>query len=271
MIHIPAIFQPKINTTYPAENREEYERWFFENYKRDVSDREYLPILFCGYHVNNQYGQNKQARYDLQAFVNTLDIRKKYFTISQYDDGVGVDWKGKDVLVFDMSKKSAYQIPLMCEPHSYVHDGGKKYLASFIGSRTHELRDKIFALEGNDGYYISSKTHYIDKFCEVLASSIFGLCPRGYGLNSFRIVECMQYGTIPVYISDDFIFPHNLDFLDYGVVIEVKEAGKIDEILKAITPEQIISKQDKIKELYHSHFSYQGVMDRINEHLCLLA
>jgi len=241
-----------------------------QNYKGDVSSREYLPILFCGYHVNNQYGQNKQARYDLQAFVNALDSSKKYFCLSQYDDGVGVDWKEKDVLVFDMSKKSAYQLPLMCQPHSYEHDGSKKYFASFIGSRTHGIRDKVFALEGLDGYYISSNVHSIAKFCRVVAGSIFGLCPRGYGLNSFRIVECMQYGTIPVYISDDFIFPHNLDFMDYGIIIEAKDADRIDEILKQVTPEQIINKQDKIKELYHSHFSYQGVMDRINEHLCLL-
>ncbi len=269
MIHVPSKFQPTINTVYPHENREEYERWFFENYKGDVSDREYLPILFCAYHVNNSYGQDKRARYDLQAFVDSLPANKKYFCLSQYDDGVGVDFKGKDVLIFDMSKPSAYQIPLMCEPHSYVHDGSKKYFASFVGSRTHELRDSVFALQYSEGYYISGIKHDINHYCKIIAQSIFGLCPRGYGFSSFRIIECMQYGTIPVFISDEFIFPHNLDFLEYGVIIEAKDAGRIDEILKAITPEQIIHKQDRIQQLYRSHFSYEGCQQKIIEHLCL--
>jgi len=269
MINVPAKFQPKINTFYPPENWTEFERWFFENYKEDVSDREYLPIFFCAYHVNNNYGQDKKARYDLQEYIDSLDPNKKYFTLSQYDDGVMVHWRGKDVLEFNMSKNSGFPIPLMCEPHSYKHDGSKKYLASFVGQRTHDLRQSVFALQGQDGYYISGVIHQIDHYCKIIAQSIFGLCPRGYGISSFRILECMQYGTIPVYISDDFIFPHNLDFMDYGVIIESKDAHRIDEILKAIEPAQIIRMQDKIAELYQSHFSYEGCRQKIMEHLCL--
>ena len=270
MIHVPKVFQPKINTVYPHENYIEFERWFLENCSCDVNGREYLPILFCGYHVNNNYGQDTKAKYDLQAFVNELDSSKKYYCISQYDDGVGVDWKGKDVLEFNMSKKVGYPIPLMCQPHSYNVGGNRKYFASFVGNKTHEIRSNVFSLEGVEGYYVSAINHNIHNYCRVISQSIFGLCPRGYGINSFRIVECLQYGTIPVYISDEFIFPYNMDFEEYGVVIEKHDVNRIDEILKGITPEQIIKKQDKIQELYNSHFTYKGVGDRIIEYLCSL-
>jgi len=264
----PDIFKPKICTQYPPENVTEYERWFGENFV-NRSKYEYLNIYWTAYYVNNQYGQNKEAIYILQRYLNELDTSKKYFTIIQYDDSILNDVSHLDLIRFEMSKKIGYQLPLMAQPHSYVPTGKKKYFASFIGSRTHPLRDKVFALEGTEGYYISASHHSINLYCKIVAESIFGLCPRGYGMNSFRIVECMQYNTIPVYLSNEFIFPHNLDFLEYGVIIEEKDADRIDEILRTITPEQIIMKQDRIKELYHSHFTYQGCQEKIMEHLLL--
>jgi hypothetical protein len=102
MVQTPDWVRPHINVDYPSCNKLIFEEWFYENYDGDVSEREYLPIFFTSYQVNNSYGQDKVAMQRLQDYVDTLPNDKKYHTSCQYDDGVGVDWKGKDVLEFNM-------------------------------------------------------------------------------------------------------------------------------------------------------------------------
>lgn len=158
---IPSKFQPTINVVYPKENFVEFERWFGENYNGCKTDREYLGVYWCGYQVNNNYGQNKEAMNELQIFIDQLPRDKKYFSISQYDDGVGIDFKDLDIFVFDMSKKSSFNIPLLCMEHSFNKEVEKDIFASFIGKRTHPIRDNIFGLDYIDGYYISEQEHSI--------------------------------------------------------------------------------------------------------------
>jgi hypothetical protein len=150
--------------------------------------------------------------------------------------------------------------------HSYVHNEDKSILASFIGSHTHPIREYIFKIS-NAEYYISDEQHDINRYCRILASSIFGLAPRGYGLNSFRLSECMQYGTIPVYISDEFIIPFGVDFEEYGVLIKEEDAHRIEEILGSYTMLQIIEKQNNIKKYYEEYYTYSGAFNKIKEYL----
>jgi hypothetical protein len=172
------------------------------------------------------------------------------------------DFKDLDILVFSMSKKTGVEIPLLCKPHSYEWNNSKSIFASFIGTHTHPIRENIFNIQNKD-YYISDKQHDIQSFCDIISHSLFGLCPRGYGLNSFRIAECMQYETIPVYISDEFINCFDANFEDYGIIIEEKDSNKIEEILKSYTDLQIIDKQLKIKEIYNEYYTYEGAFNKI--------
>ena len=96
---------------------------------------------------------------------------------------------------------------------------------------------------------------------------MFTLCPRGYGLNSFRIAEAIQYGSIPVYISDEFILPYAMDFEKIGVLIRSKDAHKIDEILQAIEPWQVVAKQDRLQDFYEKYYTFPSNMNLIKQHL----
>jgi hypothetical protein len=270
MIHVPSQFQSVINTCYPPENHIIFEKWL-EGNAIPSTERVHLPVQWTSYYVNHNYGQDRRANYDLQEYLNGLDTSKKYWTVVQYDDSILNRVDHLDILRFEMSKNIGYPIPLLCMPHSYQSDGRRKYFASFVGQKTHEIRDFVFRLTGTPLYYVSGIIHTIDHYCKIISQSMFGLCPRGYGLNSFRIVECMQYGTIPVYISDEFIEPFGIDFNEYGVKIEKKDAHRIDEILKAIPTYDIMKKQDRIKELYESHFTFEGCRTQIQKHLCSLA
>jgi len=262
MIAVPENFIPTINTVYPYENYEIFENWVSHQKIMSITDRQYLPIQWTAYQVNNNYGNDKDALFALQQFVYSLPRDLKYWTICQYDDGILVDLKDLDILTFSMSKKIGIEMPLLCMPHSYNWNGKKSIIASFIGTHTHPIREHIFNIK-NKNYYISDSQHNTFEFCDVVSQSLFGLCPRGYGLNSFRINECMQYETIPVYISDEFIKAFDADFEEYGIIIKQEDAHRIVEILSQVSELEIVMKQIKIREIYKKYYTYEGALQNI--------
>lgn len=265
MIELPQWLRPEINTIYPYENFVIFERWLLEQ-TIPTTKRQLLPIQWTAFQVNNKYGKDKEALCRLQNFINELPTDIAYWTCVQYDDGILVDVSKLDLLQFSMSKNIGVPIPLICQPHSYKHDGTKNIFASFIGTHTHAIREKILDIK-NDNCYISDKQHGVNEFCKIIASSVFGLCPRGYGANSFRTTECMQYGTIPVYISDEFIIPFNIHFNEFGILVKESDIFRLDYILFSIDPLEILRKQDKIKKIYKEYYTYEGLFKNIIKHL----
>ena len=260
-------FQPHINVSYPPNNHLIFEEWFAENYKGCNTERELLPFFPTSYFVNNGYNEDQQANKEAQDYVDSLDGIKKYFIICQYDNGVVVDWKGKDVLEFNMSKTNGVMLPLLCQPHPFKFKGGKKWLANFVGSKTHPIRNSAESLKQHPDYYISFDPTPIEAYCSIIHESMFTLCYRGYGANSFRIAEAVQYNSIPIYCSDEFIIPPWMNFEDFGVLVKAEEAERIDEILQAIPIETIIEKQDRLSEAYENFFSYEANMKHIINYL----
>lgn len=260
MLQIPPEFQPIEKSRYPQDNDEPFEEWFLSQYDSSTInpvDRIYLSILWTGYHKNNKYGQDIDALWKLQSFINNLDRTKKYYTIVQYDDGLLVDVSFLDIKIFAMSgDRIDYPLPLICKPHSYIpENNNKELLVNFIGRNTHPIREKILAIK-QEGWYISDKKHQLDTYCNIIGKSVFTLCPRGYGQTSFRIQEALQYGSIPVYISDDFIFPHNIYFKKYGVLLEENE--NIFVVLNRMTSDYIYELQMKGQEAYRQLYSYEA-------------
>ena len=247
MIHaVPEMFKPKIRVEYPPDNKQIFEEWFYENAYVQVQEpwikRHYLPIFWTSFQVNNDYGKGRKM-HDLQAYIDGLDRSKKYFTITQYDDGPLVDFKDLDIKVFGSGGgRIDVPIPLVCMKHpgvtEYVPPSERKYIASFIGSITHPIRQKMLdylytlSIERRKRYYISTEHHDISRYCEIMSQSTFALCPRGYGKTSFRICEAIQYKTIPVYISDEFIYPFNGPEDYYGLSVEESDIQHIDIMLE---------------------------------------
>jgi hypothetical protein len=268
MIDTPLIFRPHINTDYPVGNRLIFEEWFYQFYTKDVSEREYLPIFWTSYLVNNFYASTPKEVPQLQQYIDSLDKSKKYFSIVQYDIGIVVDTKDLDILLFNMSENNGYPMPLICQPHPYKFEHkNNHYFANFIGNKTHPLREDLHDLKYKQGYYVSHENHDIETYCEILSKSMFTLCYRGFGANSFRISECMQYGSIPVYISDVIINAHNVPFESYGVVIKAEDANRIDEILKSIPTIEILEKQNKLNQIFNDLYTYESNFKLIQKHL----
>ena len=200
---------------YPADNYYPFEEWYFLKFREaDKRERIYLPIFWTGFYVRANYGKDIAALAHLQGYINILDKSKKYYTIVQYDDGILNDLSGLDIRVYSMSGTPMhYPLPLICQPHEYKFDLERDIFMSFVGRNTHPFREKILAeYENHFGSYVTSRRHTIKEYCKILARSVFALCPRGHGPTSFRIMEALQYGAIPVYISDKLIFPHHQSF-----------------------------------------------------------
>lgn len=264
-INAPADFKQAINCVYPPNNFRIFEEWFMGESRMHEcdTDRLYIDVNFTGYLVNHNYAEFPNDVPELQELIDCLPRDKKYFCICQYDHGVVVDFKDLDVLQFNMSKKIGVEMPLLCQPHPYAKAGNKKYLANFVGSKTHPIRNHLELLKDKPGYYISFEFGSIEAYCQILDQSLFTLCPRGFGANSFRICEAMQYGSIPVYISDEFILPYGADFNQFGILIHSDEVHRIDDILTSIPESVIIEKQDMMPQYYFNYYTYNSNLNHI--------
>lgn len=196
---------------YPEDNKNPFEEWYFDSFtEADARERIYLPVFWTGYYIRANYGQKKEAIEHLQGYLSFLDKTKKYYTIVQYDDGILNNLSGLDIRVFSMSGPPMdYPLPLICRPHRYEFTERRDIFLSFVGRPTHPLRERLIKdLAHFPDCYITTRPHSLEEYCRILARSVYALCPRGYGPTSFRIMEAMQYGAIPVYLSDKIIDAH---------------------------------------------------------------
>lgn len=268
-------FQQRQFHSYPPDNKEEFERWFFENtYSGELigKDRTYLPVFWTAYWCNNGYGRKTGAAKRLQHFIDQIPRNKKYWTICQYDDGPMVDFKDLDIKIFGMSGgRIDYPIPLLCQPHKYEFPGiNKDIFCSFVGADTHPIRRELIKeFEGKPDCYVTFKKHKMEDYCKILARSVFALCPRGYGKNSFRCQEGMHYGCIPIYVSTpgEFILPYSMDFDFFGTMIEAGGIPGLYDKLKSIPSELIDVRKSSISEYYRKFFTYAGCKQKILENI----
>jgi len=255
MINVPIEFRPHHPFPYPPNNVQTFEEWLSTQHIPE-SERTYLPVFWTSYYCKHKYGKDARKMRDLQAYINCLDKNKKYFTVCQYDDSIINSLNHIDIKIYGMGGgRIDSPLPLICQPHPYEFNVGRTVFASFLGANNHPIRREVLALKSND-YQVSSAKVDIKQYCELMAKSIFSLCPRGYGASSFRICEALQYGSIPIYISDQFIIPFGLDFNEFGVLI--KQGEDINKVLRDIPLCEIKKKQEAGKRIYQEYYTYEG-------------
>lgn len=262
-IGVPPYLRPMQFSRYPPDNAVTFERWYMDSWnKHDECERIYLPIQWTALYCNNGYG-NAPILHSIQKFLQTLDTTKKYYTIVQYDDGILNNLDHLDIKVCAMAgPRIDFALPLLCTPHKFNFQPviKKDIFASFVGSLTHPIRmQMIEQLASKEGYHVTTKHHNLHDYCHILARSKYALCPRGYGQSSFRIQEAIDFGAIPVYISDEFILPYGRPF-SYGLIINQEDIDSIEEVLKG---DYLWDVNTKDKQL----FTYAGCKAEILKHL----
>lgn len=177
---------------------------------------------------------------------------------------------------FDVSNHKT--IPLLCSPHlskPILGDGQRGLLASFVGNlNIHKIRkdmEKIFfRKEGilvRDGKYLNGND--VKEFENLMKISTFALCPRGFGNTSFRLIEAMEYGCIPVYISDHHSLPFK-EFIDWNGCCIVCDDGQIGTLYKRMkdivaNPSKLREMQKNVYDVYNRYFTYERCSECITE------
>ncbi|MEO2173769.1 MAG: exostosin family protein [bacterium] len=152
-------------------------------------------------------------------------------------------------------------------------------LASFKGnlrSNHTEVRKKILDLNKNDrivispgivtastigirddGKFYEEQQASPDSYTSLLYRSKFAILPRGHGYAlSYRMIESMNAGCIPVIISDGYILPfqHIIDYSKCSIRISESEIDSLPQILES-RESDAQSMQRNVLDYYERYFS----------------
>jgi hypothetical protein len=271
IIKVPSVFQPTNRIKYPSHNDMTLEEFCFSRLFKDAvnikSKYSYLPILWTTYYSRNNFGHDDKANKLLWDYV--ASIKESWFTISQYDDGIQLNTIPGKSLSMSAGGIGDIALPLCSFPRNENPQRlPEKYLASFVGNLNtfkwrNEFSDELKNIEGFK--IINSSMGKDECFEEVMLSSRFALCPRGYGRTSFRLYEAMQMGTIPIYISDVHWLPFKdiLNWDDFSITIPMDMIQYIPAILNNFSEETIKRMSEKCKQVWKEYFSYEGCIKQI--------
>ena len=140
--------------------------------------------------------------------------------------------------------------------------GDRKYLIGFKGhprAEKTDLRTRLFKFHNNDDIIIVPGIYPKDtaeEYNNILRNSKFALLPRadGYAL-SYRMVECMNLGCIPVIISDGYVLPFHseIDYSSFSIRIKEDDIDNLEIILKK--QQNLEYLQRKAEEIFTEYFS----------------
>jgi hypothetical protein len=209
----------------------------------------------------------------LSSIFELLDRRYLYVTVSHNDDGV----EGRDDRMvipenlFVLSAGGKGHVPLVLFRKSYNFSSLSipsryQYDAVFLGTiESHWVRRFIGpALLRTLGTraYVGSSPQWIDFY----AQSKFILCPRGFGRNSFRLTEVLQMGMVPVYVYDDMIWLPYYDSIGgskFSFVARWDQLNTTLQAMRGISAEQVREMRLRVRELYNTHFSVDGLFKQL--------
>jgi hypothetical protein len=286
ILDIPNIFRPKSKIPFPPHQKDPrmIEERAFEYFskKKVESNLIYLPIYWTQYHINNNYGKNREELIKYCYYLNKKYPNEKFFTIVQYDGGLLVPIN--NCLIFASSGSfdspigfnSEYcPIPLLSDEHKFKSHPNKKFLASFVGSlETNDIRQKMFeSLRSMDGFKIKKPQKYFNQYFykKNMLNAHFALCPRGYGPATFRLYEAIQMKLIPIYISDEFWLPYK-NLINWNKIAVLIEDNRINEIPKIINNLYNTGEYKNILDytslVYNDYFTWQGCLTQIEKKIC---
>jgi glucuronyl/N-acetylglucosaminyl transferase EXT1 len=98
---------------------------------------------------------------------------------------------------------SAYLATETCAPVPTGDMHQRDVLLFYKGGYSHDLRKEILRLHAPEKHIIlvDSSVDETYDFAQTMAKTRFGFAPQGAGLHSYRLMEVMQAGAIPVLMS----------------------------------------------------------------------
>ncbi|CAF0762871.1 unnamed protein product [Brachionus calyciflorus] len=150
---------------------------------------------------------------------------------------------------------------------------GKRYLHG-VGSKT---RDKLYHLNNNRDIILLTTCRHGDiwfnfkddrcdlddsmydkyDYSDLLNNSIFCLIPRGRRLGTYRFLEALKVGCIPVLLSDSWVLPFS-EVIDWNKAVvwgKESEITQLTSYLREIKEEDIIRMKKYSFYFYNKYFS----------------
>jgi hypothetical protein len=168
--------------------------------------------------------------------------------------------------------------------------GARPILASFQGVNSHPVRQALYGLSDGISIIVTfvDRARHVGKldaieaksdeeYERLLARSTFAFVPRGDALFSYRLLEVMSFGCIPIILSDEWILPFDrtVPWEELGFHVKADAIPRIPRMLASMTPGEVLARQEKTLTAYRSHMSslekIVATMFREAEALCCSA
>ncbi len=146
----------------------------------------------------------------------------------------------------------------------------KHRLACFRGVNSHPVRERLRSLASESGFVceivepanhcgkLDASQNTIDQvYYDLLNESHFALIPRGDAHFSYRLLEALSFGCIPVVLSDDLILPFDrvVPWADFSLHMREAAVATIPDRLRSLSSEQITAMQRLAAQSYENYFS----------------
>jgi hypothetical protein len=146
-------------------------------------------------------------------------------------------------------------------------DHERRWLYSFIGAANHDARRRLLRL--NDARALLEDTSLFNmwkmpdpaekerrtrRYAEVMAASLFVICPRGAGTSSYRLYESMMMGIAPVLVSDEWVAPDGPDWGAFLLKVREADVAELPRILRS-HERQAIARGIRARKAWEQWFS----------------
>jgi hypothetical protein len=237
---------------------------FCEDVKYEPKHMTYLPISWTD--LDDMSG--------IQTFLGQLDTSKRYFTVLQHASGIigrGVHFPPcLDVTIFTAGstvdrEHARHMIPI-------------PLLKDVLDSQAHRVKDIGISFAGNCGGVSDRKgirSEMREKLAnkclfyqgpdwiDVMARSEFVLCPRGFGLTSFRLFEAIQIGCVPVYIYEDdpplLPYANEIEWDKLAIIVHRNKIAHIPNLVYEADYDAMLQYGQRCRSM----FTYEYVCDYI--------
>ena len=176
--------------------------------------------------------------------------------------------------VWKRSRTKWRDIPI--PTHNYWHPGQPKsaaandkrckravHDAAFKGNKGNDEhgqeRNLLWAFHTIPGFAIEMNTKYgskSERMAALLHDSRFGLIPAGDGWHSYRLMETMAMGVVPIIMSDEWALPFEdiLDWSEFSIRVWLDDIHRLPSIV-AEHRDNACNMSRRVFEMYHRYMA----------------
>lgn len=103
---------------------------------------------------------------------------------------------------------------------------------------------------------------------DLMQNSTLCLVPRGRRLGSYRFLEALEAGCVPVMLSNDWVLPFSevIDWQSAVIWTDERTLFQVPDLVRNLGDERIVSMRQQTKFLWDTYFSsVKNIVDTVLE------